>query len=97
MKVVQACLDVASHVIATEGYREPADYGDVFRILAENDVLSSDLAAEIVEMAGFRNVLAHEYAKIDDERVYDHLQDLDRFKEFATAIASFAGIAQPDD
>jgi uncharacterized protein YutE (UPF0331/DUF86 family) len=43
----------------------------------------------MVEMAGFRNVLAHEYARIIDERVYEHLQDLERLRRFATEIGQF--------
>lgn len=41
----------------------------------------------MVETAGFRHVLAHEYADIDIERVYEHLQDLDQFRAFAREIA----------
>lgn len=59
-KAIQACLDVASHVVATEGFREPTDYGDLFRILEENDVLSPATADRMVEIAGVRNVLATE-------------------------------------
>lgn len=47
-KVIQACLDIASHVIATEGYREPADYGDLFRVLGENDVISPSIVNRMV-------------------------------------------------
>lgn len=43
----------------------------------------------MVELAGFRNVLAHEYSAIDDERVYEHLQDLERFRRFAEEIDRF--------
>jgi uncharacterized protein YutE (UPF0331/DUF86 family) len=39
------------------------------------------------EMAGFRNVLAHDYAEIDDDRVYDDLQDLSHYRSFASEIA----------
>jgi uncharacterized protein YutE (UPF0331/DUF86 family) len=85
-KAIQACLDTASHIVATEGYREPTDYGDLFRILEEESVLSAELADE---MAGFRNVLAHEYAAIDDGRVYAHLQDIEQFRRFATEIEQF--------
>ncbi len=45
----------------------------------------------MIEMAGFRNVLAHEYAGIDDERVYDHLQDLPQFEVDATEMLDFVG------
>ena len=90
-KAIQACLDVASHVVASEGFREPTDYGDLFRILEENEVISPTTADEMVEMAGFRNVLAHEYARIDDERVYEHLQNLERFHDFAHEVATSVG------
>lgn len=85
-KAVQASIDVASHVVAEEGFREPQNYGDLFEILAEEGILTSSTADQMVEMAGFRNVLAHEYANIDDDRVYEHLQDLDHFRTFAAGI-----------
>lgn len=62
---IQSCLDMAAHVVAAEGYREPSDYGDLFRILEVEGVLSAELGERMVEMAGFKNVLAHEYATID--------------------------------
>lgn len=95
-KAIQACIDVAAHLVATEGYREPTDYGDFFRALEENDVISSELADRMVEMAGFRNVLAHEYARIDDGRVYEHLQDLGHFREFAREVGDFAGLTDSE-
>jgi len=85
-KAIQASLDIASHIVASEGYREPNDYGDLFRILEENGVLSPELTDRMVEMAGFRNVLAHEYAGIDDERVYEQLQDVRQFDAYAEAV-----------
>lgn len=90
-KAIQASLDVAAHVVATEGFREPNDYGDLFRILEENEVVDTELADRMVEMAGFRNVLAHEYARIDHERVYDNLQDLEHFRRYAAEIARYVG------
>lgn len=88
-KAVQACLDITSHIVTTENFRDPQDYGDMFRVLEEEEILSSTLADEMVEMAGFRNVLAHEYASIDSERVYYHLQDIDRFRRFAKIVDDF--------
>lgn len=86
---IQACLDVAAHIVAAEGYREPADYGDLFRILEEEGVVSSNVAERMVEMAGFRNVLAHQYATIDHDRVYEHLQEIDHFRRFVREVTTF--------
>lgn len=40
----------------------------------------------MVEFAGFRTDLTHEYAGIIDEHVHEHLQDLEPFREYAAAI-----------
>lgn len=93
-KAIQASLDIAAHIVASEGFREPQDYGDLFRVLESEGILSSTVADQMVEMAGFRNVLAHEYASIDDERVYAHLQDLERFRAYAREIDAFV---DPDE
>lgn len=88
-KAIQASLDVAAHIVSAEGFREPNNYGDLFEILGEERVLSEDLVPKMVEMAGFRNVLAHEYSGIDDERVYQHLNNLERFRRFAKQVYGF--------
>jgi uncharacterized protein YutE (UPF0331/DUF86 family) len=88
-KAIQASLDIASHIVASEGFREPANYGDLFKILREKDILSGEICDRMIEMAGFRNVLAHEYSDIKDERVYDHLHNLDRFRNFAKEINKY--------
>jgi uncharacterized protein YutE (UPF0331/DUF86 family) len=72
--------------VASRSTREPTSYRDVFTILADEDLVDVDVAEEMAEMAGFRNVLAHDYAGIDHDRVHAHLQDLERFRRFAEAI-----------
>lgn len=84
---IQACIDVAMHIVSEEGPRKPESYGDVFLILEEMDIIGPNLSKKMREETGFRNVLAHEYAKIMNEEVYKHLQELKVFEDFAKAIA----------
>jgi len=37
---IEACIDIGNHLIASEGYRAPKDYRDVFNILEENTVIT---------------------------------------------------------
>ena len=37
-------------------------------------ILSLDLAQSLEKMAGFRNILVHDYIKVDSRRVYKILQ-----------------------
>lgn len=98
LTAMEDALSVANHVIAAEGYRAPTDYADAFRSMSEAGALASDLAARLEQMAGFRNLLVHEYAKIDDRRVHAFLRgdldDLDRF--VAAVLAAFPELGSED-
>ena len=66
----EACLDIANHIISYEGFREPEDNKDVFKVLSENDIIAEDLRNKLIKMAKFRNVIVHDYLKVDSEIVY---------------------------
>lgn len=84
---VEICLDIGRRLIAIEGFRYPEDNRDVFRVLAEERVVSRDLLPNLLEMAGFRNLIVHDYARIDDAKVYGILKKrLGDFDAFAEAI-----------
>jgi uncharacterized protein YutE (UPF0331/DUF86 family) len=40
-------------------------------------------------MRGFRNILVHRYAEVDDELVFDNLRNINDFKEFRKEIGAF--------
>lgn len=65
----QASIDLANHVIASEGWRVPRDYGDAFTVLAENAVIDGELADRFRALAGLRNLLVHLYDEVDDDRL----------------------------
>src|SRR5579863_142040 len=54
--VIEAWVDVAQHICATEGWGPPADNGDAVRLLGGHRVLTTELAISIREAVGFRNV-----------------------------------------
>jgi len=91
---VETCLDIARHVIAREGFRFPHDYQDAFRILAEEQIVSQGLLPSLLDMARFRNLIVHDYARIDDAKVYEILKRrLGDFDAFAAAIVAYLGAA----
>lgn len=80
---IQACLDLATHWLADEGWDVPATYADVFAALADRTVIPRDLAARLAAAAAFRNLVAHQYGVLDWRRVYalagSDLGDLETF------------------
>jgi len=90
LESIEACLDIASHIIAEKGFRRPADYKDMFNILGENGIISPGLFERLAEMAKFRNFLVHKYAEIEERRLHKILREnLSDIEEFLKAIARF--------
>jgi uncharacterized protein YutE (UPF0331/DUF86 family) len=65
MLAVQACADVAGHVIADEGWPPATTIAESFRRLAERSVVSSVTATALGNAVGLRNIVAHGYAGVD--------------------------------
>jgi len=59
---IEASIDAAEHVIASEGLRAPNDFADAFASLAEAGVIPTDLLPRLQAMARFRDLLVHGYA-----------------------------------
>jgi len=60
----------------------PQTNADALRLLGRNGVIESKLGEAIAPAMGFRNVLVHEYAEVDDSVVVANptvLADLDAF------------------
>ena len=72
--VSQASLDLAEAVIAFKKFRKPPFYSASFEVLEEEKMIDSLLAKKLTRMAGFRNILAHDYAALDFDIVYTILQ-----------------------
>jgi len=95
---IEACVDIAQHICAAEGWGPPADNGDAVRLLGEHEVLTVQLATSVRQAVGFRNVLVHEYIEVDDAIVVDRLGDLSDLEEFVGEVAAYvtAGNEAPD-
>lgn len=84
----QVCIDVANHVLSSEGWRTPKDFRDTFTVLEEHGVLDGELAARLRALAGLRNRLVHLYDDVDDARVQDALRSgLEDLDGFARSVA----------
>jgi len=61
---IQACIDIAYHLCAAQGV-VPETSGDAFAELARRGLVAKSLAQRMQRAVGFRNVLVHEYTKVD--------------------------------
>lgn len=78
-----SCIVLAEMVIKHKKLRIPQSYAESFDILGENHILDADFAYRFASIAGFRNFLAHDYEKIEQEiicgQIMSSLDDVDMF------------------
>ena len=88
--MIETCLDVSGHIISDEKLRVPETYADMFRILVENDILKGSQLEAFEKMAKFRNIVVHDYEKIEAGIVIGILQkNLKDFEGFKAAIIDY--------
>ena len=87
VKMTEASIDIGEELVKHERGHPPASNPESMRALDEIGVLSSTLAEEMAQGARFRNVLSHTYGRIiDNDVVYNALQDLERYRLFVQAV-----------
>jgi uncharacterized protein YutE (UPF0331/DUF86 family) len=88
--MIETCMDIADHVVADRRLRVPDTGAATFDILGDADVLPRDLATSLARMVGFRNILVHDYARLDPAIVIraltTNLDDVRRFREVILAL-----------
>lgn len=67
MLSVQSCSDIASHVIADEGWAAATTLAEGFARLREHGVIGETTSESLGQAVGLRNIVAHGYAAIDVE------------------------------
>jgi len=74
-KIIESVIDLAFFVIKDKHFKTPEEDKQAFDILYENEIISYELSEKLKEAKGMRNIIAHEYGKIDDELVFNSLTE----------------------
>ena len=84
---IQAVVDVASHIVSDDQLGEPATNQALFDLLRGAGWIDDRQRAVLRNMVGFRNVLVHEYIKVDLAIVRDILDNhLGELEDFVRAV-----------
>jgi uncharacterized protein YutE (UPF0331/DUF86 family) len=88
--LVEAVVDVCSLLVSGLRLGLPGDEDDLFQKLLVRGVLSTEMTATVRRMKGLRNLLVHEYGRIDDEIVFETLTHrLGDFEGFKREVLDF--------
>ena len=93
--MIETCLDVAGHIISDEGFRVPETYADMFKILVENQILEKSQSEPLNRMTKFRNIVVHQYEKVDPTIVIGILRNnLEDFEKYKKAIIDYLTMSE---
>ncbi|MBN2012096.1 DUF86 domain-containing protein [candidate division KSB1 bacterium] len=84
---IQGCIDIGTHIVSDENWGVPGSISEIFYSLEEHKIIPTELVERLIPMAGFRNLIVHQYQDIDFNIVYLIYQNrLSDISDFLTAI-----------
>lgn len=88
----QIIMDTLNLVIIEQSLEKPENYQEAVSILFKKKIISENLASRLEGIVGFRNILVHEYGKINRKKVYHYLlEKSEDFKVFKKEILNWLG------
>ena len=91
---IQNCIDIAAHIISEEGFGVPGSTNEMFYLLEENGYMDTGLTEKMVKAVGFRNLIVHEYGKVELKQVFEVAQNnIEDLNEYLRSIFKKLGIA----
>ncbi len=90
-KIIESIVDLTFLIIKDKNLKIPEEDKEAFDILYKEGIIKKKLADRLKEAKGMRNILAHEYGKVDDEIVFNSITfELENdIKEFLKEIKTW--------
>jgi len=86
---INICIDIGNHILSLNKNGKPETYSEIFIDLSKLNIISRELEDSFIKMVKFRNLLGHLYMEINNEKIYEILQEnLTDFNLFKKQIFS---------
>ena len=91
IQLMVECATDINNIILKKLQGAPAkDYFNSFIDLAENEVIDMDFPLAIAPSTGLRNILVHEYQRIDDQIVFASIASVrDYYRKYIAKVAEY--------
>ncbi len=87
---VECLIGICKIIVVGLRLGVPSEENDLFKKLFKKEIIDEKMFSILKEMRGFRNILVHEYAAVDDELVFEILQTrISDFENLIKAILEF--------
>lgn len=87
-QLVDLAVGINLHIVGSLGNVAPTDAAESFREAAAQGVIPRALAEALIPSVGMRNVLIHEYVRVDEQRVNKAVPlALEQFERYVQSVA----------
>ncbi|MDD2796603.1 MAG: DUF86 domain-containing protein [Candidatus Pacebacteria bacterium] len=90
-RVINQAIDINQYIIKSlASNKTPENYKETFLILADLGIYTKEFGENISQSVGLRNILAHDYDKIDSDLLYTSIfACLKDYKQYVKALVYF--------
>ncbi len=89
--LIQNLLDIGAHILASEIKTDWDDYREIILKLGHQGIIPMDFS-EGIQGIGLRNILIHEYLRVDVPKLYEYLKNrLGDFTDYMSYIQEYLG------
>ena len=86
---IQIIIDISCHIVNKYNLGTSNSYSECIENLYKYKYISKKLERSLIAAIGLRNILIHEYVKIDIDKLYSFLDLTNDFKEFINEIKEY--------
>jgi uncharacterized protein YutE (UPF0331/DUF86 family) len=74
-KIIETIISLSLFVIRLKNFIPPEDEDNIFSILSKNNIISNDLSLRLKDAKDMRNIIIHNYLKVEDLMVYNSITE----------------------
>jgi len=86
---IQIVIDIACHIAGKYNLGASDTYAQCIDKLIQHDYIDASLGQNLIAAIGLRNLLIHEYTKLDTDKLYGFLDSVDDFSRFIEQIGPY--------
>lgn len=84
--ILNASIEIGEEIIEEKKLDFPTSYKEIFLIIKKEKIISKELCDKLSSFMKQRNMIAHQYDEIENEKIYELLLEKKIFKEFISEV-----------
>lgn len=87
--IINQTIEVGEEIIDIKNFKVPLTYKEIFTILKKEKVISLEIGNKLENYVKDRNMIAHQYATFDLEKIYELAENIEIFEKFIEEILKY--------